>query len=605
MILSDPAVILLHLSAILTGVLLCLVLSMKKKQELHYFLIGLVSCIFIWCAGMLAEAYAAGLFAYKGMIFTNIYFTSVGFVSVFIFLLGRSFSMGSEIKRRYYLLLLLPVLNAAAIWTNDWHHLFFKKYSLVSSELIRGPLANVQAVIAYSLILTGLSFLLYFSIKNAGFFSKQSFLLVLGTIVPLFIDIAFVFNLFSFSMYAEPVSFSFAAACIILAILKYDFLSVVPIALQSIVDQISDSYIVVNDSLEIMDFNRPFAVNFGKDPEIKRKTSILDWISKNSIISEEESEFFLKILKQTILDRKTMRYEKSIMKGESRRNFAVELAPVITQNRYRGTIILIKDITEITNSFELVKQTQSRLIEEEHLVSLGYLAGGIAHNLKTPLSEICTEIDKLNILISKYEKTMGDPNVNREDHREIAEKMRRLSGKIKSSCKYMSEVVSAVKGQADQMTAPAAGPFELSELLKRIDILMDHELNRYGCKLNVSCEIDTSTMVKGDVNSLVQIVDNLIANSIASYEGRAGSIDFSISQDGLTLQLCVSDYGCGIPDDLKEKLFKEMLKTKSRKGTGLGLYISYLTITGKFGGRMWFESAVGKGTSFYISIPVI
>jgi signal transduction histidine kinase len=59
----------------------------------------------------------------------------------------------------------------------------------------------------------------------------------------------------------------------------------------------------------------------------------------------------------------------------------------------------------------------------------------------------------------------------------------------------------------------------------------------------------------------------------------------------------------GIPEDIQQKLFKEMVTTKGTMGNGLGLYMSYATIKGRFGGDLWFESEYGKGTTFYISIP--
>ena len=56
-------------------------------------------------------------------------------------------------------------------------------------------------------------------------------------------------------------------------------------------------------------------------------------------------------------------------------------------------------------------------------------------------------------------------------------------------------------------------------------------------------------------------------------------------------------------DETKAKLFKQMYTTKGKNGTGLGLYMSYSTIRGKFSGNMVFESEKGKGTIFTITIP--
>ena len=597
--------VLIQISAALVLVLLIAVARMKNKQKIHYFSFALILMIFIWNIGLIADMYANAVFHYSGMIFVNIYFSAVAYVSVFLFYLGVSFASTIEFKKYYYFLLVFPTISNIALWTNSFHHLFFVHYSQQSSEIIRGPISFAQAAYAYLLILFGLAFLLYFSIKNAGFFSKQSILIAFGTIVPLAVDVAFVFQLYSFSMYYEPISFSFAVFCFMIAIMKYDFLSVVPIALQTVVDHISDSYIVVNDNFEIIDFNQTFSNNFDKVSETKRKMSIWTWMDQIKEISEDSSNYFKNTLNQTIRDRQSSYFEKSFSKGGFNKVFAIEITPVITQNRYKGTIILFKDITEIRKSFELVKQTQSQLIEKEHLITLGQLVGGIAHNLKTPIMSISGGIEGINDLISEYEESIDDPQVGKDDHHEIAMEMRSWVDKMRNYCAYMSDIISTVKGQAVQLTSSTTDSFELNELLKRIDILMNHELKKYGCKLNVVCGIEKSTIIRGEVNSLVQIINNLITNSIEAYEGNEGIINFTISQEGLMLQLCVQDFGCGMPDDVKERLFKEMLTTKAKKGTGLGLYMSYSTIVGKFGGRMWFDSEVGKGTSFYISIPVI
>ena len=68
--------------------------------------------------------------------------------------------------------------------------------------------------------------------------------------------------------------------------------------------------------------------------------------------------------------------------------------------------------------------------------------------------------------------------------------------------------------------------------------------------------------------------------------------------------LSIKDYGCGIPQKVKDKLFKEMVTTKGKNGTGLGLYMSYSTIKAHFNGDIIVESEEGKGTTFKILIPI-
>ena len=64
--------------------------------------------------------------------------------------------------------------------------------------------------------------------------------------------------------------------------------------------------------------------------------------------------------------------------------------------------------------------------------------------------------------------------------------------------------------------------------------------------------------------------------------------------------ITVEDYAGGIPESVQEKLFKKMITTKGKNGTGLGLYMCYSTIKGKFNGDMFFETKDGIGTKFTI-----
>ena len=68
--------------------------------------------------------------------------------------------------------------------------------------------------------------------------------------------------------------------------------------------------------------------------------------------------------------------------------------------------------------------------------------------------------------------------------------------------------------------------------------------------------------------------------------------------------ISIKDYGPGIPEHVKDKLFKEMITTKGKDGTGLGLFMSYSNIKAHFKGDLTFETEKNKGTTFFIKIPI-
>lgn len=212
----------------------------------------------------------------------------------------------------------------------------------------------------------------------------------------------------------------------------------------------------------------------------------------------------------------------------------------------------------------------------------------------------------LSDLIKEYDNSIEDPEVTPQDHHEIAGEMLEWINKIKVHTEYMSDVITAVKGQAVRLSDDQLDSFTIAELLKHITILMKHELKNALIDLNINSNIDTSFEIYGNINILVQVINNIISNAIQAYKGKTNkSIDFEINENGNYLIFKIQDYASGIKKDVQEKLFKEMVTTKGKNGTGLGLFMSYSTIKANFNGQLTFESEEGKGTIFYISIPKI
>jgi len=507
-----------------------------------------------------------------------------------------------KISWRYLLFLIVPIVSILVLATNDFHHLFYIKYSLNVNENIVGPYFTVHALYSYICILVGLYYLIVYSVKNSGFFSKQSIIIFVGSVVPVVINILITLKVFSTTLYVTPIAFSFSVVCYIYAIFKYEFLNVTPIALQKVVDLISDSFLVLNESLNIIDYNRTFVEIFGETLKIKRNDKIVDLLTSNATL-DFDVDLFCNFIEKAREDKKSVIFEKYIKLASGDKYFTIEMTPIITRENYIGTIILFKDITQNKKDLEIIKRNQEMLIERERLASLGQLVGGIAHNLKTPIMSISGGLEALRDLINEYNESIIDSTVTIDDHREIAREMLEWIEKIKPHCAYMSDVISAVKGQAVQMNDSSTNSFTLEELVKKVEVLMKHELKMHHCSLNILLQADKNNLLVGEINSLIQALNNIIVNAIHSYDNKIGDINFLISENENNIDFAVTDYGKGMPVEIQNRLFKEMVTTKGKNGTGLGLYMSYSTIKGHFGGNMWLESEENKGTTFYISIP--
>jgi signal transduction histidine kinase/heme/copper-type cytochrome/quinol oxidase subunit 4 len=592
----DIYFILLHMSSLLTLLLFFYILKKRSKSQIHYAFLGNLGFMFIWSFAVLLRQYMHIFHNSDGKALMIVSYIGVCYIPVTLLLTGLIFAHTKiKFSWKYYLLFIPPTVSLFILLTNDLHNLFYLKYSFFDDQIVYGKYFMVHSIYSYICILIGLYYLVSFSIKNSGFFSKQSILIFCGTMIPLSVNVLVTFKIIYLNAYITPITFSLAVFCYLFAILKYEFLSISPVALQKVVDRISDAFIVINEDLYIVDYNKSFIDTFSRIYRIKRNDNLLNILDTSSFGDMTKNEIlgYLKSVKES---KSSISFEKRIKLGSFDRYFTVEITPINNKDIYIGTIILLKDITQSKKDLET-------LMERERLASLGQLIGGIAHNLKTPIMSLSGGIEALKDLVKEYEQSIDDLRVNKEDHYEIAGEMLEWLNKMKPYCSYMSDVISAVKGQAVQMNDSTTSSFTLDELIKRVNILMIQELKRYHCKLNTDFQVDMNLELKGEVNNLVQVFDNIIVNAIEAYEESYGCIDLKIVKSGNNVEFSFKDYGRGIPEEVKDKLFKEMVTTKGKNGTGLGLYMSYSTIKGKFGGDMWFESEEGKGTTFFISIP--
>lgn len=574
-----------------------------NNQIKRYFSLTIV-LLFILC-----------LFVFLGSIFANKlnishiyfdYFSYIGscFIPITLLYTAITFSKTKTNFNKWYykLLLVIPFISLIVLWTNDFHHLFYIKYSINLNETIIGPFANVYIIYTYSLLAISILILLKYMIKNAGFFSKQCAFLVTGCLIPIVINFLGTFGIIPITIYVTPISYSLSIVFFAFAIFKFKFLSVTPIAMQRIVDRMSDSFLVINDDKIISDFNDTFLKTFKLSESDMRNANFIEFIEENSLEGLDKS-YINSILDKAKKTEETIQVKKEIPIKD--KYFNIEASGIFSKNSFLGTLILLKDVTQHVLDTNTIKDNQSMLMEKERLASLGQMIGGIAHNLKTPIMSIAGAAEGLLDLTKEYDISIGDPQVTNEDHHAIVKDMNEWIEKIKTHTSYMSDVITAVKGQAVAFSDTNSDTFTISELLTHIDVLMRHELKNALVYLNTSILVPETLSIKGNINSLVQVINNTISNAIQAYGGKPNkNIDLIINKKNNDLIISIQDYGCGIPKKIQDKLFKEMITTKGKNGTGLGLFMSYSNIRAHFNGNMTFKSEEGKGTKFDITIPL-
>ena len=601
---KDQTLISLVITTIINAFLIVYLSKKKSKNQLNKVFILALSLLILWSIGLIAQITLSGPLNIEPIYFDYFVYIGACLVPVAVFFMGLIYANTKiEFKKRYLLLFIIPIISLIVLWTNDYHHLFYEHYSVDFQTNVYGPYATIHNIYSYILLAWGILYMLKFSIKNSGFFSKQSLLIVLGVSVPLVVNILGTFKIIPMSIYVTPITFTVTIICCAIAILKFQFLGVTPIALQKIVDRISDGYVVLDENNTITDFNKTFLDIF--------KLKAEDIRSKN----------FIKLLQSKEVNRQAIvKIDKSIEKAnetettvsfeqhfsEIKKYFKIEITPINSDNTSLGTLFLFKDITQHKEDMETIRNNQDILMERERLAGLGQLIGGIAHNLKTPIMSIAGATQGLENLIKEYDESIDDPLVNSQDHHDIAKDMEAWIPKIRAHLEYMSDIITTVKGQAvASLSTDDSEEFSISELVKRVNILMKHELKNAYIYLNILMKVDENTVIDGNVNILVQVVNNIISNAIQAYDGKHDqNIQFEISQKENNMIFSITDFAGGLSKEVQDRLFKEMVTTKGKNGTGLGLYMSYSNIKAHFGGDITYKTEEGKGTTFNIVIPI-
>ncbi len=601
---KDQTLISLVIITIINAFLIVYLSKKKSKNQLNKVFILALSLLILWSIGLIAQITLSGPLNIEPIYFDYFVYIGACLVPVAVFFMGLIYANTKiEFKKRYLLLFVIPIISLIVLWTNDYHHLFYEHYSVDFQENVYGPYATIHNIYSYVLLALGIIYMLKFSIKNSGFFSKQSLLIVLGVSVPLVVNILGTFKIIPMSIYVTPITFTVTIICCAIAILKFQFLGVTPIALQKIVDRISDGYVVLDENNTITDFNKTFLDIFKVKAEDIRSKNFIKLI-QNKEVSRQTIAKIDKSIERANETETTVSFEQHF--PEIKKYFKIEITPINSDNTSLGTLFLFKDITQHKEDMETIRNNQDILMERERLAGLGQLIGGIAHNLKTPIMSIAGATQGLENLIKEYDESIDAPLVNSQDHHDIAKDMEAWIPKIRAHLEYMSDIITTVKGQAvASLSTDDSEEFTISELVKRVNILMKHELKNAYIYLNILMKVDENTVIDGNVNVLVQVVNNIISNAIQAYDGKHDqNIQFEISQKENNMIFSITDFAGGLSKEVQDRLFKEMVTTKGKNGTGLGLYMSYSNIKAHFGGDITYKTEEGKGTTFNIVIPI-
>lgn len=398
--------------------------------------------------------------------------------------------------------------------------------------------------------------------------------------------------------------------CFGIAIYRMYLLNVHLKTMEQLVQSLADGYLVIDKYGIIVRHDEKFMDIIGKNNGIRVGNKLNNIAVENNSDNKNVLSNIISAMNSLQNSFSGTSYEQSVEKiNGTEMNicyYVVEINPLIINNKACGYTILFRDVTEMKADMQKIKENQTRLIENERLIFLGQMVGGIAHNLKTPIMSISGSASAVERLVEECKESLGDSDVCEDDYREIYGEIDEWLDRTKTACDYMSDIIQTVKGQASNANMSETSWFSVDNTVKQVILLLRHELLNSGCSLKTESDFDIKNVfIYGDINNLVQVMSNLVANSIdAQKENGNHDIIFSVEKTDKGLKLKVKDYGYGITETVKKLLFKNMVTSKGSKGSGLGLYISSTVIKVRFDGKMSYEDNPEGGTVMIIEIPM-
>lgn len=494
-------------------------------------------------------------------LFARLEYLGIAFTPVAWFLFAAEYSgISRQFARKYEkVLYLISCITVLLMLTNNIHGLHFEAFYLDYSEdfplliLKHGPFFWIFYLYSFVLLMLGILFFFKQFVRFTAPYGTQAGIALTAACVPILGNILHLADIGPFE-FLDPTPFSFAITGLILfwGTIQHEFLNIIPVARENVIESMNDGYIVVDISNSIVDINKSALELAGK----ARKEVIginFDRIFGEGVDilgSAPEGNFCREI---------------SLKSGSETKFFTISISPLMTRDDAEGKLVMIHDITEIYRYQEALKQANKKINLMSNITRHDILN---QVNVLSGYSELISEtlppdvrgdprISKYLRNLNKGIETIHSQIIFTKDYQELGV----VSPTWQAICSIVKEAAFAFSGQGIKFS------------------IEDKGLEIYADPL------------------LKKAFYNLFDNARAHGE-HVSEINVSSHIAGESVVIEVKDNGIGVSPVMKELIFEKSVG----KNTGLGLFLvkGILSITG----MEIIETGVeGEGAKFEIKVP--
>ncbi len=287
------------------------------------------------------------------------------------------------------------------------------------------------------------------------------------------------------------------------------------------------------------------------------------------------------------------------------------------------------EITLFVRDISQAKQLEAELRQAQKLESVGRLASGIAHEINTPIqfvSDSCFFVKEaftaLFRLVQEYSALLGRvtanaPGLTLVQEAEALEEEADLGYLVTTIPKSLETMTDGLERVAELVAGMKT--FAHPDQKEKVMVDLNHALtstltiarNEYKYVADLETDLVDLPQVLCHAGEINQVVLNILVNAAHAIADRVqgtderGRILLRTRVEGDTVLISIADSGNGIPPDIQARIFDPFFTTKEvGKGTGQGLAIARSVVVEKHGGELSFETEVGKGTTFFIRLPI-
>jgi len=253
---------------------------------------------------------------------------------------------------------------------------------------------------------------------------------------------------------------------------------------------------------------------------------------------------------------------------------------------YEGADEIGMLVNEYNRMLLTLEQNKQDLAMQEKEAAWREMARQVAHEIKNPLTP-------MKLSLQYLQKAIAEKRPNTE------QMIEKISHTLITQINILSDIATSFSSFTS-MPEPKAEPMDIAAALGKATDLHDDPATAVLRK----CIPEQEVIVKADESLMVRTFNNLLLNAIQAVPAtRKPHINVTLAvQDKQEVLISIQDNGSGIPEEIRSKVFIPNFSTKYT-GSGIGLAVARRGIEGA-GGRIWFETEEGKGTTFFISLPL-